>query len=288
MHVMKKAPLLIGAIALVLVFSTAVPQSWAQGKGHGHGRGQSTVAAEHHHSGRAFGHLIAPGWLKKHHTPNITGTLPRGIEKRLGGASTTTDITAPRISDIRVSPATTSVNISWDTNERASAQVFLSTTTPVQKTASGTLTQSANAFTRDHAFTFSGLASGTTYHGIIVVTDKLGNERASAEFSFTTTVIPDTVAPIISVMSTSTGSSTATVTWTTNEPATGQLYVATTSGFGIGDSGVLTTSVSTLSTSHALTMTGLSTSTTYFARIASKDAANNTTLSSQFSVVTTP
>lgn len=281
---MKTAAICTGAIALALVFMTAVPQSWA--KENGHGRGQKV--SHHEQRGKAYGHFIAPGWLKKHDVPTLFGTLPRGIAKKLSGSGTTTDVTAPRISDLEVDPATTSVVVRWDTNERASAQVFLSTTTPVNKTASGTLAQSASALTRDHTLTFSGLASGTRYYGVIVVKDKRGNERTSAEFSFVTTVVPDTFAPIISTIGTSTGSTTATVTWTTNELATSQLYMATTSGFGIADNGVVTTSSAVLATGHTLTVTGLATSTTYFARVASKDAANNNTLSSEFSVVTLP
>ena len=67
---------------------------------------------------------------------------------------------------------------------------------------------------------------------------------------------------------------TATVTWTTDEPATSRVDYGTSAGS-------LTSFVSdgTLTTSHSVELTGLSPDTTYHFRVTSTDAVPNTTIS---------
>ncbi len=82
---------------------------------------------------------------------------------------------------------------------------------------------------------------------------------------------PDTVPPTISALSASAiGTSTATITWTTNEPADSAVHFGT-------DSASLTQTASNpaLVTSHNVGLTGLTPNTTYFYRVTSADAAGN-------------
>jgi peptidoglycan hydrolase-like protein with peptidoglycan-binding domain len=102
----------------------------------------------------------------------------------------------------------------------------------------------------------------------------------------TTTMPPvtDTVAPILSSISvTAVGSTTATVNWATNENATGKVSY----GIAADLSGAATLSTTTLSLAHTFALTGLTASTTYYYKVESKDAANNTGTSSVSSFNTT-
>lgn len=97
----------------------------------------------------------------------------------------------------------------------------------------------------------------------------------------TATTTPDTTAPIISALSASaitTGS--ATVSWTTNELATGKMKYATTSPL----SNVLENTA--LSLSHSFNLIGLTASSTYHYIVSSADGAGNTASSSELTFTT--
>jgi hypothetical protein len=85
---------------------------------------------------------------------------------------------------------------------------------------------------------------------------------------------PDTTAPIISAVNANPGSTTAIITWTTDENATSRVDYGTSSS-----SLTLNVSDSTLTTTHSITLPGLTPGTTYFYRVTSADAANNSTTS---------
>ena len=84
--------------------------------------------------------------------------------------------------------------------------------------------------------------------------------------------VVDATGPVISNVNVVAGQTTATVTWTTSEPAT------STVNYGLS-AGSLTSSVSdtTLKTSHSIQLTGLTASTQYFYQATSADAASNAT-----------
>ncbi|MEN9605026.1 MAG: hypothetical protein RJB39_711, partial [Candidatus Parcubacteria bacterium] len=93
----------------------------------------------------------------------------------------------------------------------------------------------------------------------------------------------DTTPPIISAVSTTTPTpNTATVSWTTNEAASTQVEYGLTTSYGSS-----TTLDPTLVTTHSVNITGLATSTLYHFRMASKDASNNISSSSDY-IFTTP
>jgi lysophospholipase L1-like esterase len=83
--------------------------------------------------------------------------------------------------------------------------------------------------------------------------------------------VPDTTPPVISnVASGSIGSSSATITWTTDELSDSQVEYGTTASYGSS-----TTLNSSMVTSHSVNITGLSSSTLYHFRVKSKDSVSN-------------
>jgi glucose/arabinose dehydrogenase/PKD repeat protein len=140
--------------------------------------------------------------------------------------------------------------------------------------ATGFSAAEAYATTKAWALT-TGAGTKTVY---VQFKDTIGNWSASV----TDTITLDTTAPTVSAVSSSnvTGSS-ATISWTTNEPATSQIEYGTSTAYG-----TLTAIDPALVTPHSLTLTGLAPETTYNYRVRSKDAAGNERLSSNFTFIT--
>lgn len=109
--------------------------------------------------------------------------------------------------------------------------------------------------------------------------DGAGN---SATSSVVTVNVPDSTPPTISSVSAGSISQTsATVTWTTNEAADSQVKYGPTASYGS-----TTTLNASKVTSHSVGLTGLTASTTYHYQVISKDAAGNTTSSTDKSFTT--
>jgi len=88
------------------------------------------------------------------------------------------------------------------------------------------------------------------------------------------TTTPDIVAPVISGISdTNISTSSATIVWVTNEPATSLVEYGTSSAYG------LSVSSSALVTNHSLSLSNLAADTLYHFRVSSKDTANNQSFS---------
>ncbi len=86
---------------------------------------------------------------------------------------------------------------------------------------------------------------------------------------------PDTTPPAVSAVNVGNLSTTgATITWTTDEPATSQVEYGATTGYGL-----TTTLDAALVTAHSQPLTGLVAATTYHYRVISKDNAGNQTAS---------
>lgn len=95
-------------------------------------------------------------------------------------------------------------------------------------------------------------------------------------------VPPDTTPPVISnVQATAIGENQATITWQTDEPAGSTVVYGTTSQYtgGIG-------TVPGLTTSHSVTLTGLTPSTVYHYEASSADSSGNGTASGDLLFVT--
>lgn len=246
--------------------------------------------------------VTATGWnvvpveaYKENNSSNHLGEdcvkLPGNIAKRLQAimgtatstATTTIDTTAPVISLLSTSGiGSTSATISWTTNEAANGNVYFSTSTPVNTITASTLANAA--YSTGHSFSLTSLSPSTTYYYVVKSADVSNNVATSSQFSFTTPAIADIVAPIISGITTSgIASTTATVSWNTNELATSKVY------FGLNTS---TSSLPfmynpTLSLAHSFTLTGLIASSTYNFYTESADAANNIATSTLSSFLTT-
>ncbi len=97
----------------------------------------------------------------------------------------------------------------------------------------------------------------------------------AAAGSYEATYAVDTTAPIISAVNAAPGDDgTAAITWTTDEPSDSQV------AYGMSDTNLdLAAGDGTLVTSHAVTVTGLDPNTTYYFRVSSTDAADNTATS---------
>ena len=230
------------------------------------------------------GHLIAPGWLRKNGDtiqiiPICSRILPSGIAKKL--ATSTPDAIAPIISIINVVAGTTSSIVSWTTDEAADSQIYYGTSTVY-----GLSTVLDSSSTTSHSQSLTNLNASATYYYQIRSRDA-ANNLGTAQGSFQTLAIADTTAPMISnVSTTNIASSTATVNWTTDEPATSKVYYSTSTPINFGTA--LTVSTSSLTTSHSLNLSDLTASSTYQFAIESKDASNNAATSTQQSLITLP
>ena len=93
----------------------------------------------------------------------------------------------------------------------------------------------------------------------------------------------DRTAPTLSSVSAGTpGTTSATITWTTNEAATSQVEWGTTSFLAGG----ITALDMSLVTSHSVSVTGLTTGTLYHYRVKSRDAAGNLAMSADATFTT--
>ena len=192
--------------------------------------------------------------------------------------STPSDTTPPTISGVSAPLiASSSATITWGTNEASDSQVEYGMTS-----AYGSSNSVNTAMVTSHSQSLTGLAAGTQYHYRVKSRDAAGNLATSQDFSFTTSAPVDTTPPVISAVSTpSVGSSSATITWGTNESSDSQVEYGMTSAYGSSNS-VNTAMV----TSHSQSLAGLAAGTQYHYRVKSRDAAGNLATSQDFSFTT--
>lgn len=196
------------------------------------------------------------------------------------------DVTAPTITAVNISAVgTSSVTLTWVTNENANSKVFFASTTPLNTGTASTKTD--GSMVTNHSMTLTLLNPSTTYYFKVQSADTAGNETIASETSFTTMVyVPaDVIAPTISATSISNVSSTtAQVTWNTNEAGTTKIYYSTVTPLVLGTA--LNSATSTLTTGHGVNLTGLTASTTYYIVVESADSSGNTGRGTETSFVT--
>ncbi len=133
-----------------------------------------------------------------------------------------------------------------------------------------------------HTITLAGLRPGTAYQYRARARDINGAEAASAVFTFTTASGPDTLAPLIAnVSADNLTSSSAQITWETNELSDSQVEYGLTTAYD-----ALSPLDTSRVTQHAVLLTNLLADTTYHFRVKSKDAAGNLAVSGDFTLVT--
>ncbi len=178
------------------------------------------------------------------------------------------DTTPPVISSVVATPLNgTSVRITWTTNEPADRQVEYGTTVSY-----GNVTAVDTTLSTTHAVVLSGLQPATTYHFRVRSRDAAGNAAVSADYTFATA---DTVPPLISGLTVINVSETsATITWTTSEPADSQVEYGLTTSYGLQ-----TPPDTRLTVTHTVLIGGLQPGTVYHCRARSRDGAGNLALS---------
>ncbi|MBI4601843.1 MAG: DNRLRE domain-containing protein [Planctomycetes bacterium] len=127
-----------------------------------------------------------------------------------------------------------------------------------------------------------GLAANTEYEWYARATDPSGRSQTSAVGTFTTgsgDVDPPSISGVAALNVTATS---ATVVWSTDEPADSLVDYGLDATYGSQASDA------SLVTSHAVDLTGLSESTTYHYRVTSSDASGNSASSADITFTTLP
>ena len=205
-----------------------------------------------------------------------------GVTARVGeeGGGGFTDSTAPIIYNLQVINITqTSATITWETNEAATTLVNYGLTGLYGSVGMGI------SFVTAHSVTLTGLTPGTLYHFQAVSADFWGNTAYSADQNFTTLSGPDSTAPIISnIQAINITQTSADITWDTNELADSKVDYGLTTSYELG-----TIDSAALTSSHLLSLTGLTPNTLYHFRVRSADAAANEAVSGDntFTTLTT-
>jgi large repetitive protein len=107
----------------------------------------------------------------------------------------TVDNAPPVLSAVSSSSVgSSSATISWTTDEASDSRVEYGPTT-----AYGQVTALASALVRSHSVGLSGLSASTVYHYRVKSRDAAGNLATSADFTFTTALLPDTTPPAVSI-----------------------------------------------------------------------------------------
>lgn len=96
------------------------------------------------------------------------------------------DATAPVISDIETKINSSSVTISWKTNEPSTSSIYYDTNTSVDANSVNTLKIVDTKLVTEHSMNISSLASSTLYHFILKSADAKDNTVISSEYAFRT------------------------------------------------------------------------------------------------------
>ncbi len=185
--------------------------------------------------------------------------------------TTLTDNTPPNISSVvHFNISNNSVTITWITNEPSTSQVIygIQSGNLISSTALDPLLNTG------HTVVLTRLQEGTTYYYKVKSKDAANNEAVSSEYNFTTTI--DLTPPIISnIQVINLANTSATITWQTNEPSTSQVIFGLTSAVLISETAL----DPLLNAGHSVNLLDLSSGTTYYFKVKSKDCSNNEAVS---------
>jgi|SRR3989344_1460524 len=247
---------------------------------------------------KAFKNLFRSGNLGRNSADFYIECLkPFGFEtKFIGQASSTPDTTSPIITDLSITPATTTANITWHTDEKSDSTVFWSTSANINIASPSTASTTKNQKTKNHRVVLGNLASSTTYFVIVRSKDTSSNMSNSSETSFQTKtliVVVDNVAPFVTdILVTEVSTSTLKVAWNTNEPATSRIYYGTSTVDATNELDLNAISTSfienlTLKLNHLISIVSLLPQTIYHIVIRSIDGSGNATTTASFATTTT-
>jgi len=178
------------------------------------------------------------------------------------------DVVAPEISSVVIgNPGTTSVKITWITDEVADSYIGYSLGTTTYTHEQGT-----PDMVTSHAIDVIGLQPGTTYYFRVKSKDPTGNQQIDNNsgngYQFTTDESVGTTPVISNIQIVDVGSNTATITWITNESANSFVQ------YGIDENYGSTQGEYGTRTSHSVTLNGLLSDITYHFKIRSTNSSD--------------
>lgn len=237
-----------------------------------------------------YGSLTSPdNTMVTSHTVTVNGLVPvttyhfrvNSLDTN-GNISNSADFTFTT-PDLIPPTGTISINSSAAYTNTPAVTVYLSCTdfetvcSLMQFSKDGKTWSSWETYTSNKSYTLSNTEGSQTLY--VKYKDNAGNVSGQ----YTANITIDTTSPTISGIASGTISTNeATISWTTNEPATSQLDYGTTASYGLS-----TALDANLATSHSMLINGSSPSTTYHYRVRSKDAAGNVVLSADNTFTTT-
>lgn len=229
-------------------------------------------------------HSVVLGGLSPNTTYNykVFSTNASSVTASSSGFMLTTN-NGPRISSVAVTKVSNIVaEIAWNTNVAASGYVIYSTTTPPSGGEAGWASLSTA-----RTVTLASLTGGTKYYFYVKSQDSDSNwaydynvvNGAVSYYTFTTPL--DVTAPTISNIASTTGRTTANITWLTNEEATSKVVYGLTTAYD------QTTAIdSTLTTVHSVSLSNLLPQSLYYYKVVSADGSNNYATSSGSALLT--
>ncbi len=192
------------------------------------------------------------------------------------GAPSTTcgPVVVPVLSSLASSNLTgTAATITWVTDVAANSTVEYGLTTSY-----GSASATDPSFVTNHSVRLTGMTTATLYH-YRAKSNAGGSDGLSSDGTFTTSTVSYPV--ISSVASSGITSTTATITWTTNQQADSQVQYGLTISYTD-----LTNVDPAWVTSHSVTLTGLTPSTTYHYRARSANSSSLLTNGSDMTFTT--
>jgi hypothetical protein len=160
----------------------------------------------------------------------------------------------------------TSAIVQWTTDEPATSTLEYGETSDLGTTIPSPL----GRFVQNHSVRITGLTPATTIFLRVRPADPDANEVESGLFTLTTLTVPDTQAPVITEGPTASSVSdkSMTITWKTDEPSdSGVSYNNGTNFFTVRDEAFVK--------QHNVTLTGLTSLTSYQITVSSRDAVGN-------------
>lgn len=215
---------------------------------------------------------LSPGTLYFFYVRSVDGSGNETVDNRVvDGAvqyysfTTTNDQAPPTLTGISARTQPTSVDIIWTTDKVSDSQVEYGLTA-----AYGTSTVLDSTLTTKHVVTILALAPQTAYNFRVRSRGNNAILGTSANQTFTTSQAGDATPPVISNAAVASLSlNSASINWTTDEPATSYVDYGTTTDLGSSAGSPA------LATSHSVTMDGLVGGAQYYFRVRSADAAGN-------------
>ena len=226
------------------------------------------------------GVLLAGIWL-------VTSALPVMADGDSVGITATMPLSVYSVSSSAI--GATSATITWTTNGNASSQVFYDTVSHTNLTDYAFQTAIDNTLVLTHSQSLGSLNASTTYYFRVVSTATVSGsavQSVSNEGTFTTLAALN----ISAVTAGSITSSTATITWTTNNPADSQVFYDTASHGSSNDYAYSTPVNNSTVLNHNQNLSTLTVNTTYYYRVRSTatiSGNNFVTVSAEYTFKTT-